>query len=145
MKIIICYLAASNYFLLYVKFPPPLPPPFTQATSAKNITSSIAIFDPCTHETFFFPPSAKKAVPMCDSSSHSRRRHYLGMELNFSGRQCRHRPQPLKQPCQQQQQQQPQQEQEQLPQVFAPPHSSSSTVPSFSIQQPLQVPAPPLQ
>ncbi len=27
-----------------------LPPPFTQATAAKNITSPIAIFDPCTHE-----------------------------------------------------------------------------------------------
>ena len=23
------------------------------------------MFDPCTHEKFFFPPSAKKAVPMC--------------------------------------------------------------------------------
>ena len=40
-------------------------PPYTQATAAKNITSPIAIFDPCTHEKKFFPPSTKKAVPMC--------------------------------------------------------------------------------
>ncbi len=44
---------------------PPFPPPFTQATAAKSITSPIAIFHLCTHEKKFFPPSTKKAVPMC--------------------------------------------------------------------------------
>ena len=46
-------------------FSPPLHPLFTQARTAKNITSHIAIFDPCTHQKKFFPPSTKKAVPMC--------------------------------------------------------------------------------
>ena len=55
------YLAASNYFL-------PLPPLFTQAMAAKNITSPIAIFDPCTHEKKFFTPSKKKVVPMFEDS-----------------------------------------------------------------------------
>ncbi len=33
--------------------------------AAKNITSPIAIFDPCTHEKKFFTPPTKKVVPMC--------------------------------------------------------------------------------
>ena len=41
------------------------PPLFTQAMAAKNITSPIAIFDPCTHGKKFFTPSTKKVVPMC--------------------------------------------------------------------------------
>ncbi len=44
-------------------------PPFNQAPAAKNITSPIAIFDPCTHEKKFFPPSTKKVVPMCGEMS----------------------------------------------------------------------------
>ena len=46
-------------------FFPLLPPLFTQAMAAKNITSPIAIFDPCTHGKKFFTPSMKKVVPMC--------------------------------------------------------------------------------
>ncbi len=51
------------YMNIFIFFP--LHPPFTQATAAKNITSPIAIFDPCIHEKKFFPNSTKEAVPMC--------------------------------------------------------------------------------
>ncbi len=37
--------------------------------AARNITSPIAIFDPCTHEKKFFTPSTKKVVPMCGRNS----------------------------------------------------------------------------
>ncbi len=57
----------KQLFSYMVKFFfPLLPPLFTQAMAAKNITSPIAIFDPCTHEKKSSTPSTKKVVPMCD-------------------------------------------------------------------------------
>ena len=79
---IIFYLATSNYFLLCVKFSPP---PFTQAKAAKNITSPIAIFDPCTHEKIFFPPSTKKVVPMCAEETPSASPGILGRGRRSTG------------------------------------------------------------
>ncbi len=63
-------------------FSPSLHPPFTLAMAAKNITSPIAIFDPCTHEKNFFPPSTKKAVPMCAVSA--TREKEAGFDLSSS-------------------------------------------------------------
>ncbi len=61
------FILQQAIFFFYVKIflSSPLPPLFTQAMAAKNITSPIAIFDPCTHEKNFFTPSMKKVVPMC--------------------------------------------------------------------------------
>ena len=67
------FFATSNYFLPCYNFSsPPLPPLFTQAMAAKNITSPKAIFDPCTHEKKLFNPPTKKVVPMCGQANCSK-------------------------------------------------------------------------
>ena len=59
------FIEQQTNILLYVKkIIPPLPP--SSPMAAKNITSPIAIFDPCTHGKKFFTPSTKKVVPMCE-------------------------------------------------------------------------------
>ena len=60
------YSTASNYFLLHAKFSfLHFTPPFIQATAAKNITSLIAILDPCTHEKNYYPLYEKSGAHVC--------------------------------------------------------------------------------